>query len=691
MKEEEIESIEHRMTDFVGTKYHEARDARSTTELVWADSFRAYRGILDADTQARVQQMRQKNPAASAIFVKITKTKVQAAYGQMLEVLFAGNKFPIGVEPTPIPDGIADKARIVDESTSSLASNPDIIGYEGDGQEIEPGANYQSLLNGYYNKIKGLVGNKKIEEGPALDPSHIQINPAEETAKELERQIHDQLTESDAEFSLRRTVFEKCLYGTGVFKGPFNYNKTSHKFEQAEAFGKIEYKPKVKLIPKFNTVSCWNFYPDPEATRIEDCEYVIERHLLGKSKIRELTNMPFFNKEAIAEVLNDKPGYEREYWEDELTDTDQEPTSSKYEVLEYWGYLDKDLAKDFGLEFDDEEILDSVQVNIWTCNDKVLRVILNPFTPQRLPYYVTPYEEHPHQIWGIGIPENMSDTQSIINGHMRMAIDNLRLAGNMVLEVNEAFLVPGQDLSIYPNKIFRMQGGAPGQSIHGLTFPNTAPSHMQMVDKGLQLADQQTGIPSFSHGQTGVSGVGRTASGISMLMSAAALNIKTVIRNLDHYLLRPLGKNTFYWNMQFNSENINMRGDVEIVARGTSSLMQKEVRTQRILSFLQITANDPFANREYLLKQIAEAMDLDPEKVVNNNVQATLYAQLLQGQANANQQGASQGPDAFNSGQGIPGGQPAGTGTSPTDLTGSGNGTIGTGAAPNPGEDSFSG
>ena len=51
-----------------------------------------------------------------------------------------------------------------------------------------------------------------------------------------------------------------------------------------------------------------------------------------------------------------------------------------------------------------------------------------------------------------------------------------------------------------------------------------------------------TGLPSFAHGQTGVSGVGRTASGISMLMNAAGGSIKTVIKNVDDYLLRPLGE-----------------------------------------------------------------------------------------------------------------------------------------------------
>ena len=66
-----------------------------------------------------------------------------------------------------------------------------------------------------------------------------------------------------------------------------------------------------------------------------------------------------------------------------------------------------------------------------------------------------------------------------------------------------------------------------------------------MFDKFRQLADEATGIPSYSHGATGVQSTTRTASGMSMLMGAAALSIKTVIKNIDDYLLKPLGESYF--------------------------------------------------------------------------------------------------------------------------------------------------
>lgn len=46
------------------------------------------------------------------MFIKITKTKVLAAYGQIIDVLFANKKFPIVVESSPLPEGIAEFAHL---------------------------------------------------------------------------------------------------------------------------------------------------------------------------------------------------------------------------------------------------------------------------------------------------------------------------------------------------------------------------------------------------------------------------------------------------------------------------------------------------------------------------------------------------------------------------------------------------
>jgi hypothetical protein len=266
-----------------------------------------------------------------------------------------------------------------------------------------------------------------------------------------------------------------------------------------------------------------------------------------------------------------------------------------------------------------------------------------------------------------------------MNGFMRMAVDNAVLSGNLLIEVDETNLVPGQDLSVYPGKVFRRQGGAPGQAIFGTKFPNVSNENLQLFDKARQLADESTGLPSFAHGQTGVSGVGRTASGISMLMNAASGSIKTVIKNVDDYLLKPLGEGLFRFNMQFNFDP-EIKGDLEVKARGTESLMANEVRSQRLMGFLQVASNPalaPFAKFDYIIREIAKAMDLDPEKVTNDMREAAIQAELLKEfRGQQPQEQPQQQPPA---------------GANPLDPTGAGGGNIGTGQAPIPGEQGFAG
>jgi len=278
----------------------------------------------------------------------------------------------------------------------------------------------------------------------------------------------------------------------------------------------------------------------------------------------------------------------------------------------------------------------------------------------------------------------MEDTQQLMNGFMRMAVDNAVLSGNLIFEVDETNLVPGQDLSVYPGKVFRRQGGAPGQALFSTKFQNVAQENMMLFDKSRQLADESTGIPSFSHGQTGVMGVGRTASGMSMLMGAAAQNIKTVVKNVDDYLLSPLGQAMFAFNMQFDFDP-EANGDLAIIARGTESLMRNEIRSQKLMQVMQLGANPamaPMIKFDYILREIAASLDLDEDKIVNDPreaaIQAALMAQYQQNAPQTAQRGAQQPQQGQ---EGSP---------TPDNQAGVGAGAMGPGNAPEPGAEGFS-
>jgi hypothetical protein len=673
------ESENNALVGLVRSKFQEAETAKVYDEKRWLQSYRNYRGLYGPEMAFRDNEK-------SRVFVKITKTKVLASFGQIIEVLFSQGKFPLGISPTSVTEGIVEKAHLKNKQEQQMEQPQDPYGFPGDNKEIPPGTTATELMRDLAQEYQNLG----FEEGPSYTGTP-EIEPAQLAADAMQKLIHDQLEESKAITVLRHVFFEMALLGTGILKGPFTDAKTYNSYDTSEDeegnMAKVQIS-KTKSVPSIEAVSCWDFYPDPNATNIQDCDYVIQRHSFNKQQLQDLTEKPMFNKQAIEECLETGPNYQTRGFESSLYDRENVTSiyKNRYEVLEYWGTIDRQTADECGVYYStDSEV---IHVNVWICGGKVLRMVENPFTPKRIPYLVCPYELNPYQFFGVGIPENMEDSQMVMNGHARMAIDNLALAGNLVFDVDETMLVPGQDMKVFPGKIFRRQSGQTGQAVHGVKFPNTAQENLQMFDKFRQLADESTGIPSYSHGTTGVQSTTRTASGMSMLMGAAALSIKTVIKNIDDYLLKPLGESLYHWNMQFNEEAPNIKGDLEVKAQGTSSLMQKEVRSQRLITFMQTASNPalaPFVKWHTCLKEIAKSLDIDPDQLINDPEKAAIYAQIM-GMANGNQNNTASAGGQGQMGQ--TGEVP--TGASPTDPTGAGGGNIGTGNVPMPGEAGFS-
>jgi hypothetical protein len=126
---------------------------------------------------------------------------------------------------------------------------------------------------------------------------------------------------------------------------------------------------------------------------------------------------------------------------------------------------------------------------------------------------------------------------------------------------------------------------------------------------------------------------------------------------------------------------------------GTSSLMQKEVRSQRLTMFLQTAQNPavaPFIKMSKLISELAYSLDLDPDEILNDPEEAAIMAQII-GMQNAGQEIGAEAQAV--GGEPPPMASPPGTPEPPqeTGVTGNGGGNIGTGNVPLPGEDSFSG
>ena len=183
-------------------------------------------------------------------------------------MLFGGNKFPITIDPTKLPEGIEE---VVNFETNpdirkAIAEEPNVM------EELLPGETlpeFQERLGAMKEKLAPVMDD--VKSGTNGSPTSVQIYPAEIAAKKMEKKIHDQLEESHAKKHLRAAAFESALFGTGIMKGPFAVDKEYPNWNEEG-----EYSPVFKTIPQTSSVSIWNFYPDSDASTMEEAEYVVE-------------------------------------------------------------------------------------------------------------------------------------------------------------------------------------------------------------------------------------------------------------------------------------------------------------------------------------------------------------------------------------------------------------------------------
>ena len=261
---------------FIIDRYKRAEDYRDQDETRWLRAYRNYRGLYSNDVQFTEAEK-------SRVFIKVTKTKTLAAYGQIVDVLFANNKFPLSVDPTELPEGVAKDVNFDPKEPQELMGSNNMespYGFKGDGKDLPKGATAKSLEDMLGPLADNLSDIETLKEGVGKTPSAITFSPAMVAAKNMEKKIHDQLEESNANKHLRNTAFEMALFGTGVMKGPFAFDKEYPNWDEEG-----EYNPVFKTVPQINHVSVWDFYPDPDANNIDEAQYVIQRHKMSRSEL----------------------------------------------------------------------------------------------------------------------------------------------------------------------------------------------------------------------------------------------------------------------------------------------------------------------------------------------------------------------------------------------------------------------
>lgn len=581
----------------------EYRDARREHEDQWLEDFRAFCAKYSPQDLAKIEAAGGR----SKIFVGLTRTKVMAGYSRIIDLLFQPGQDFWSVEATPLPELTEEEQAVL---TARAAEEVAAIA------EMAP------------SELQPLIAER---EGELQDEIQKMVKErAKKSAEAMTLKIRDQIIEGYGERKLKMSLLECCMFGTGAFKAGTVKVERVRKWKRVPGprGDRFERHMVEVVVPEMESVSIFDLFPDPYATDHTDMHGLFRRHVLTRRQLSDLRKTPGFDKTMVSTLLERHPRgnfVEEQHDRDRRNIAGQNVTTSRpnrYEVLEYWGSINGLDLQEFGVKLPEgSDPSDEFDASVWICGGEVIRAILSPtHSGTCSPYLFFPYEKMPHQFWGVGIAFMMRDSQATMNSATRIFIDNAAISSGPLIEVNTDMLAAGEDATqLYPWRIFLREGGDPQSPMVRFYQPQSnAGAVGQIIDMFRRFADETTSLPSYTHGETAQS-LNKTATGMSILMGNANVALKATIKNIDDYGIKPIVEALYNFNMEW-SDDPNIKGDMRVSANGSASLIQREVRSQRMLQFLQIVSNPAdmaYTRRRELLAEIAKSMDLDPELVVS--------------------------------------------------------------------------
>ena len=615
-------------------EFSTAEMARRPTEERWIKNLRQYKGQYDPEVLAAI------GPVRSKAFVRKTRVKVKTVDSRVEDLLFpAGSEKNWEVSNTPVPSVSKEtRAKVIDGLKQMVAK-------QAQQAQMQQAAAMQAA------QASGQPAPAMPPQAPPMI-TKVMVDEAlvamcKESAKKMAKVIDDQLTEVDYKRICKRAIHSAHLYGTGIVKGPLVERRIRSTFINEN--GRWIEKSEVYIVPFVDHVPIWRFYPDMAADELSKCRYVYERHLMTHADMAELANRKSFNKATIIAHMKANP---QGSMTTRLVDSElksigdrsatQGGTDGKFEVLERWGFLTGQELKDAGVKVAEDRLHESFFSNAWVLTTgQVIKVVLQPINGVTWPYHLYYFDKDETSIFGDGLPSVMQDDQTMLNAATRLMLDNGALSSGPMFEV------AGQLLSNFdsatemgPWKVHLRNNQHPEASaIRVIDIPSNLAELSALAERFDNNMDEVSAVPRYMTGENVGGGAGATKGGLSMLMGAANIMIKDQISAWDGGVTRPFITSLYRWNMQFNKDN-EIKGDFDVKARGTASLVAREVRAQQLDNFAAMTANPmdaPFIKRDSLLRQRAEANELTDVVKTEDEVLAEQDNEQTQAQAKMQQ------------------------------------------------------
>lgn len=581
-------------------------ERKQILEPQWHRNYDAFRSRYNSENLTKWRAT-EGNKWRSKVFCRLTKQKVVTGFNHVSALMLQAGKLPLVFNPSPVPQTY-------------------------DGMMIDPGE-------------------------------------AKARAKRMETIIHDDFADCRADKEYLTAILEGAVYGLSWMRGPFlrPFESMSVNYgipygsgmyfppDVVKRFGRFEMARSVQYKPVYESPSVWNMFWDLEAADHQRGHGVVYLELMSKGRFAELIRRKGYDQaegEKIVSAFNGK--------EDMGSETDslgplREQYGSRKRVIPvytFYGRVPVKYLRVYGLG---EGKKDSDEIEIYCVLAKAGKaVVIRKPVENPLPYrqvYMAKWQDLPHEPGGVGIPEDIEDTQMVINGLTRAMLDNKNLSSNLMSWWNPRLLAAGQDKSFYPGKSFILDEAVENNHVQGaINFfspPDTTGNTTQLIEMFKQSADDETGLGRVMDGSSG--GTRKTAFEMLKVSESGNKMIGGICRNHDDGIIEPMGRGGYHYHM-ICGEDDAVKGDFHVEARGFKSYQDKAVRGAKLMELAQFSMSSEFTARYAkigeFLSELARISDFDPEVLFYSddelNQQAAVMASSLPGVADMGGEDAQQ-------------------------------------------------
>lgn len=667
------------LAGYIKTCFQQASDHRRNAGVDdrMLRALRAIRGEYDSQTLNDIREF-----GGSEVYARITAGKVRGCAALLREVYTTVER-PWALTPTPEPalagqnleeavrERLMAEVQEVAAQAAQLTEVAQQAAANGDPAAEQMAAMAQQMSSGItIDAVR--ARSQEIRE----ELSQLRMKAARDELSTRESAIDDVLTEGGFYDALWMFLGDIAAYPFAVIKGPVT--EMANRLVWGD-----DGKPSVKATPTpvWKHCSPFDVFFAPWSQKPQD-GYIIHRERITRAAMNSLRGVKNYNTEAIDRILsnwaNSNCGW-YDYNETERADLEQrvsdnngfnrDPSAAPLPMLSFYGAVPREHLISWGVP-DNSLPVGSGDINVFAylVGNEVIGVTLNPHPAGHAPFYSDSFERVSGSCYGHAIPDLLDDVQSVGNAALRALTNNLAMASGPMGWVNEDRVSENDPNThkLHPWKIWRFNDPA-SSAANG----NEKPMDFFMPDNNVEqlfmvyermnvIADEISTIPRYMQGNgQGVGGAGRTAAGLSMLMEAGGRTIKQTVGSIDNNVVEKVVIDLNVY-LALVRPDVVQSGDINVVARGATELMQKETLRMRRLEFLNIT-NNPIdmqivgaEGRFHLLRELAKDLQLPVRDSISFSEQemtqltAMMKAQMMQQAAGAGPTGNTPPPGGGN-------------------------------------------